>query len=337
MYRTSTARRLAGAAVLAVTATALAACGEDGASGGTVTLSFANSYPTSHAHNRCGTELVKEKLDAADVGIEVEIFSDSQLGDDAGRFTSVMAGDISMDIQGSSALASTYEPIGVFDMAYAFDGPDHLFEWFDSGEADQLKEGFATETGAHILDVWYFGMRHFSANSPIRTPADLEGLRMRFPDSPVYLDNAEAMGAEATAVAFEEVYLSLQQGIVDGQENPIDTIQSMSFNEVQSHVSLTGHQTGSQMIVVSDAIWQTLSPEQQEALTDAVHETRAENLQCIEDDTDAILEEWAANGSPAVVDDVDRDAFQTMTEQYFLENLEGEELELYESIRNSAP
>ena len=337
MYRASTARRVAPAAVLAIAATALAACGDDGASGDTVTLNFANSYPISHAHNRCGTELVKERLEDAEVGIEIEIFSDSQLGGDADRFTSVMAGDIAMDIQGSSALASTYEPIGVFDMAYAFDGPDHLFEWFDGGEADQLKEDFAAETGAHILDVWYFGMRHFSANTPIRTPADLEGLRMRFPDSPVYLANAEAMGAEATAVAFEEVYLSLQQGIVDGQENPIDTIQSMSFNEVQSHVSLSGHQTGSQMIVVSDAAWQSLSSEQQEALRTAVHETRAENRQCIEDDTEAILDEWEAAGSPTVVEDVDRAAFQTRAEQYFLENLEGEQLELFESIRDSAP
>ncbi|SDD78392.1 DctP family TRAP transporter solute-binding subunit [Glycomyces harbinensis] len=336
MSLTPTARRLAGVAALAVAATAFAACGEDGADDA-VTLSFANSYPTSHAHNRCGTELVKEKLEAADVGIEVEIFSDSQLGGDADRFTSVMAGDISMDIQGSSALASSHEPIGVFDMAYAFDGPDHLFEWFDGGDADQLKEDFAAETGAHILDVWYFGMRHFSANDPIRTPADLQGLRMRFPDSPIYLANAEAMGAEATAVAFEEVYLSLQQGVVDGQENPIDTIQSMSFNEVQSHVSLTGHQTGSQMIVVSDAAWQSLSSEQQEALTEAVHETRAENRQCIEDDTEAILDEWRSAGAPTIVEDVDLAAFQAATEAYFLENLEGDQLELYESIRSSAP
>lgn len=333
MYRTATARRLAGVAALAVAVTAFAACGEDG---GTVTLNFANSYPTSHAHNRCGTELVKEKLEAADVGVEIEIFSDSQLGGDDDRFTSVMAGDIAMDVQGSSALSSAYEPIGVFDMAYAFDGPDHLFEWFDGDEAEQLKEDFAAETGAHILDVWYFGMRHFSANTPIRTPADLEGLRMRFPDSPTYLANAEAMGAEATAVAFEEVYLSLQQGIVDGQENPIDTVKSMSFNEVQSHVSLTGHQTGSQMIVVSDTVWQSLSAEQQEALTEAVHETRAENRACIEEDTEAILDEWRNSGSPAIVEDVDREAFQAQTEEYFLENLEGEQLELFEGIRAAA-
>src|SRR5690606_3028093 len=119
---------------------------------------------------------------------------------------SVMSGDIDMDVQGSAALGSAYEPIGVFDAAYAFDDADHMFSFFDSEASDDMKQGFEEATGAKILDVWYFGDRHFTANQPIRTPEDLSGLRMRFPDSPIYLANAEAMGANPTAVAFEEVY-----------------------------------------------------------------------------------------------------------------------------------
>ena len=98
---------------------------------------------------------------------------------------------------------------------------------------------------------------------------------MRFPDTPRYLANAEALGAEAVAVAFEEVFLSLQQGVIDGQENPIPTIASLNLPEVQSHVSLTEHQAGFQFVIVSDATWQTLSPEQQTALTGAIREVRA--------------------------------------------------------------
>ena len=267
----------------------------------------------------------------------IEVFPNSQLGADADRFTSVMSGDIDLDLQGSSALSATYEPIGILDSACVVDGADHLFEFFESAESEQLQADFLEQTGARILGPFFFGMRHFTANQPIRTPEDLQGLRMRFPDSPTYLRNAEAMGAQATAVAFEEVFLSLQQGVIDGQENPIPTIASLNLPEVQSHVSLTGHQTGSQLIIVSERVWQELTPEQQEALQTAVDETRDENRARIEEDEQTFLDEWKANGEMEVVEDVGREAFRSRVLQFVDENLQGQERELYEAIRASAP
>lgn len=326
------------AALLAVSCTAMGSDdgGGGGGDGGAVTLSFANSYTTEHAHTKCGIQMVADEINGQDIGVTIETFPNSQLGADTERFTSVMDGDVDMDVQGSSALASTFAPIGVLDMAYAFDGPDHLFEYFDSDAAGELKDDFAAETGTRILDVWFFGMRHFTADKPIRGPEDLRGLRMRYPDSPIYLENAKAVGASATAVAFEEVYLALQQGIIDGQENPIPTIAEQSFDEVQSHVSLSGHQTGSQLIVINEDSWQSLSAEQREALRTSVHETRAENRRCIEDEEARLLDEWRGTGAMTVVEDVDRDAFAQRAEQYFTETLSGEQLTLYQNVRESA-
>jgi tripartite ATP-independent transporter DctP family solute receptor len=322
-------------AMLAAGCTAMGS-GDDGADDGSVTLSFTNSYTTEHAHTKCGIQAVADKINGQDMGVTIETFPNSQLGADTERFTSVMAGDIDLDVQGSSALASTFAPIGVLDMAYAFEGPDHLFEFFDSEAAEGLKDDFTGQTGTRILDVWFFGMRHFTANKPIRNPQDLQGLRMRYPDSPVYLENAKAIGANATAVAFEEVYLALQQGIIDGQENPIPTIAEKSFDEVQSHVSLSGHQAGSQLIVINEDSWQKLSPEQQTALESAVHETRAENRRCIEDKEAEILAQWRDTGEMTVVEDVDRATFSQRAEDYFTRTLSGRQLELYRSVRESA-
>lgn len=353
-----------GAAVLATAALLLSACGGDGdseadpsetggestseqagggettsAAGGgeTVELSFAHSYTTDHPHHRCGVQAIADTINEQDLGMNIEVFPNSQLGADADRFTSVMSGDIDMDLQGSSALSATYAPIGVFDAAYVVDGADHLFEFFDSEDSQQMQDEFREQTGSRILGPFFFGQRHFTANQPIRTPEDLQGLRMRFPDSPTYLRNAEALGAEATAVAFEEVFLSLQQGVIDGQENPIPTIASLNLPEVQSHVSLTGHQTGSQMVIISEDVWQGLSGEQQEALQTAVDETREANRQCIEEDEAKFIEEWTSSGAMEVVEDVDRDAFRDRALAFFDENLEGAERELYDAIRSSAP
>lgn len=327
-------------AVLSALALLLAGCSDSGGDqgdGGEIELAFAHSYGTDHPHHRCGAQVVADRVNGQDLGVTITIFPNSQLGADTDRFNSVSSGDIDMDIQGSSALGASYEPIGVLDTAYAFDGPDHLFQFFASDAAEQLKEGFREATNARVLSVWYFGMRHFTANSPIRTPEDLADLRMRFPDSPTYLANAEAMGANATAVAFEEVFLSLQQGVIDGQENPIPTIDSLNLPEVQSHVSLSGHQTGSQLIVISEESWNRLNQEQQEAVARAVEQAQGNNRSCIEEAELELLDEWTDTGAMTVVEDVDRQAFAQRAEEYFNATLTGESLELYQLIRSTAP
>ena len=219
-----------------------------------VELTLAHSYQVDHAHHRCGAEGLAENVAARNVGLTIKIFPASQLGPDADRFTSVANGDIDIDLQGASAIAATFSDIGVVDTAYVFDDADHVFEFLETDPFAQLQADALAATKVHLLDAWWFGMRQFTANKPIRHPDDFAGLRMRFPDTPRYLANAEALGAEAVAVAFEEVYLSLQQGVIDGQENPIPTIASLNLPEVQSHVSLTAHQAGFQFVIVSDEI-----------------------------------------------------------------------------------
>lgn len=322
------------AALISATALVLTGCGADSGADAALTLTFANSYTDDHPHTRCGIDLVADHVEEADVDVAVDTFPNSQLGDNTETFASVMSGDIDMDVQGSAALGSAYEPIGVFDAAYAFDDADHMFSFFDSEASEELKENFEEATDVKILDLWYFGDRHFTANEPIRTPDDLNGLRMRFPDSPIYLANAEALGAEPTAVAFEEVYMALQQGTVDGQENPIATIDADNYTEVQSHVSMTAHQVGSQMIVVSAQTWDSLSEEQQEVLQEAVSSVREDNRACIEEAEEEILGEWEAGGNVEVVDDVDVDTFRDQARTHFEQTLDGEALELYESFRD---
>lgn len=324
-------------AVTGVAALLIGGCSsDDGGGSGDIELSFAHSYTTDHPHHRCGAQLVADAINGQDLGLTIEIFPNSQLGRDTDRFNSVSTGDIDLDIQGSSALGAVYEPIGVLDTAYGVDGPDHLFEFFASDASGQLVEDFEEASGARVMSAWYFGMRHFTANQPIRTPEDLTGLRMRFPDSPTYLANAQALGASATAVAFEEVFLSLQQGLIDGQENPLPTIAGLNLPEVQSHVSLTGHQTGSQLVVMSQASWEKLSTEQQEALSTAINDAQTADRECIEQEEQELLDQWRSSGGFTVVADVDRETFASRAQRYFESELSGESLELYQAIRASA-
>ena len=317
----------------------LAACGSDDeggeAGGGDVEISLAHSYTETQPQHRCGAQVIADEVADADVGMSVEIFPASQLGADADRISSVVSGDVDMDIQGASALGAVYEPVSVLDAAYAFDDGDHLIRYFEDAASDELIDGFAEETGIQTLGAWSAGMRHFTANDPIREPADLEGLRMRFPNSPQFLMNAEALGAEATEVAYEELFLALQQGTVDGQENPIVNIAAISLAEVQDYISLSSHQANSNLVIIG-GVWDELSSEQQEVLQSAVDSAVEQVPGCVEEDEQATLDEWAESGDLEVVDDVDVEAFRTQVDTYLRENFNEEQLAVYEAIRGTA-
>jgi tripartite ATP-independent transporter DctP family solute receptor len=308
---------------------------DGGDAGATKKLALAHSYNADQPQHRCGAQVIADEVKAADVGLEIEIFPSSQLGGDADRIASVASGDIDIDIQGASALGAVYEPISVLDSAYAFDDSDHLARFMASDASKTVTEAFENETGVHTLGAWSAGARQFTANKAIRTPADLEGLRMRFPGSPQFLMNAKALGAEATEVAYEELYLALQQGTVDGQENPITNIVASNLKEVQDYVSLSSHQLNTNLVIVGP-VWKDLNEKQQQALTDATEKAVTEVTSCVESDEKKILDEWRAVDDWEVVDDVDRDAFSKKAEKYLSGVLTGESLEVYEAIRSTS-
>ncbi len=302
----------------------------------TVTLRLAHSYADDQPQAACGAQVIADGVAAADVGLAIDIFGNSQLGGDAERIESVIAGDIDIDIQGSSALAAAYAPVGVVDGVFVFDDADHLRRFFQDEASQPLKDGFLAETGVQILGAWAAGARQFTANVPIRTPDDLQGLRMRFPPSPQFLMNAAAMGAEAVEVPYEELYLALQQGIADGQENPVVNIVAKSLDEVQDVISLSAHQQSSNLVVMNDAKWQSLSEEQQAALQAAIDEAMVKVPACDAEATEAQLEEWRETGAMEVVEDVDQVAFREKAEPYLRENWTPEQVEVLDAIRSVA-
>lgn len=345
----STRRGRIAASVLAATALVVTGCAGSGDPEGTstegasenepVTISVATSQNEETPNYYCGVELLQERLEAADIGFTVELFPASQLGPDADRFPLVQAGDIDIDLQGASALSSTFEPIGVVDAAYAFDDVDHAFQWIDEGSED-LFTPFHEATGVNIVDGWFFGNRTFTTKDvEVTSPDDLADVPIRFPNSPQFLANAEALGVtNPVSVAVEEVYSALQQGIAVGQENPIVATRSSSYDEVLNTAILNNHNVGIHWIIVSDKTYEKLSDEQAELLEQTIHEIRPENRTCVEEATEEILDEYRADDAFTVIEteDIDMDAFISQAEEYFEGFYTGENLEAYQAIREMA-
>lgn len=305
------------------------------ASEAAVELVLAHSYQAAQPQARCGADVIKTEAEAAGVGLTIDIFGASELGGDADRIQSVIAGDIDLDIQGASALSAVHAPMSAVDGAFVFDDSDHMYNFFSSEASDALKQGFFDATGVTILGGWNTGARQFTANKAIRTPDDLQGLRMRFPPSPQFLMNAAAMGADPVEVAFEELYLALQQGTVDGQENPLVNIDAINLDEVQDFVSLSSHQLSSNLVVVGP-VWSDLSDAQQAALSAAVEKAMVDEPACVVEAEETILAGFRESGSMEIVEDVDRDAFRTRAEPYLRENFTAEQVTVLDAIRSAA-
>jgi tripartite ATP-independent transporter DctP family solute receptor len=124
----------------------------------------------------------------------------------------------------------------------------------------ELSEGYRQKSdGNKVVAITYYGERHVTSNKPINRPEDMKGLKIRVPDAPLYTMFPRAVGANPTPIAFAEVYLALQNGTVDAQENPLPTIDAKKFYEVQKYIVLTGHITDALITIVGGPTWNKLA------------------------------------------------------------------------------
>jgi TRAP-type C4-dicarboxylate transport system substrate-binding protein len=147
-----------------------------------------------------------------------------------------------------------------------------------------------------------------TANKEIKKPEDMKGMKLRVPPAPLFLMFTKSVGANATPIAFAEVYLALQQGTVDGQENPLPTIMAKKFYEVQSHIMLTGHITESLVTIVGSHVWSKLSDADKKVFEEVLKEASARSTDQIRASEQRLADEFRKLGKTVV--EVDREAFR---------------------------
>ncbi|GAA1589881.1 DctP family TRAP transporter solute-binding subunit [Leucobacter aridicollis] len=327
--------RLVGIAALgAAAALALAGCSgapaSNGAGGdGDVTLRLAHVYEAAHPVETCGVKTLQDELDGS--GITVKSFPAAQLGSEAEALEQVATGALDIAVAGSSFLGTWYEPAAVFDAAYLFDDVEHFNSTLNSDLMAGVFDELASQSGLRVQSGWYYGTRHVTANKEISSPADMKGLKIRTPDAPMYLKNTEVMGGTATPMALSEVYLGLQQGVIEAQENPLPTIATAKLNEVQKVVNLTGHMVQGVFLTTQESLGNRLSAEQNASFTAALESAAAAVQECVETQESEIIATWSSDGSIAINDAVKRDEFAKAAVSEFSKNpVWGE---LYSDIR----
>ena len=285
-------------------------------------LRMAHVYEVTAPTHAYGAEFLSERLREKTDGLDVTVYPASQLGSESELLEQLVAGELDLAITGPSFLAMWHPPIGVLDAAFSSRDLDHMLEMAGSDEMAPEWEELRKKYDVRVLDTWAYGSRHLTSNVPIRHPDDLESFRLRLPAARIFQASGEALGASPMPIAFSEVYLALQQGIADGQENPVPVIKSMGFHEVQKCLNLTGHIQSSVQILVNERTWKRLTVDQKKALLESIQELGDEVYDGLIKDEKKLIEEWRKDGTMEIIEDVDVEAFRKRCRKHFAEGFE---------------
>lgn len=235
-------------------------------------LKWAHVYETSEPYHKWSVWAADEIKKRTNGKYEIAVYPASQLGKETDINQGLQLGTVDIIISGLSFAARSYPRIGVGYYPYIFRDGDHLLRYAESDVFKELADGYRQKTGVQITAVTYYGARHTTTNKPFTDCAGMKNLKIRVPDAPAYMATPRACGANPTPIAFAEVYLALQNGTVDAQENPLTTIEAKKFYEVQKHILLTGHIVDSLATQIGPHVWSKLSDAEKKLFTDVTRQ-----------------------------------------------------------------
>lgn len=219
-----------------------------------------------HVHLERVAQMVSERTDGA---VEFRLFPQGQLGNQRQMTEGVQLGTIQGTVSPAAFLGGFNPLVSVLDIPYLLPENDDQAQALREGPFGQaLLESFADRNVIAIAQ-WPNGRKNFTSNEPLESIADFEGQKFRVMDSSILISQFDALGAAAIALPFGELYTSLQTGVVDGQENPLDTISNMRFDEVQEHLVLSEHGAMEDIVLFNPDWWGSLPAEYQDVITAA--------------------------------------------------------------------
>jgi tripartite ATP-independent transporter DctP family solute receptor len=302
MSKRHTLKLIASCALLA------AAIAPFGAAQAQTKLKWAHVYETSEPYHKWSVWAAEEIKKRTNGRYEVQVFPASTLGKESDINQGLTLGTVDIILTGASFAGNSYKPLAITYFPFIFRDAEHQLKYAKSDVFRELAKGYEDKTGNHITATTYYGARQVTSNRPISKPEDMKGLKIRVPDAPAYLTFPKAMGANATPIAFAEVYLALQNGTVEAQENPLPTIEAKKFYEVQKNISLTGHIIDSLLTVVSGQLWGKLSADDKKIFTDVMQEAAEKTGREIAASEVRLAEEFKKKGINVIT--VDKNAFR---------------------------
>ena len=240
--------------------------------GDPVTLTVTLTAVSTDTHAQAMMALKEYVEEKSEGNMTVEVFTDAQLFSQEEEVTAVAGGDADMTLTSASWLTTGSPWISMFTAGYLFNSYEHMTQTLNGEIGQDVFKKVSEEQGLLPLGAWYLGSREISLgqDKEIKTPEDLNGINLRMPNTDAWLFLGEALGAKPTPISFSELYLALQTGTVDGQDNPLGTVESAKFYEVQKSITITNHLVDSVWPAINNDKWASLSEAQQQILIEGV-------------------------------------------------------------------
>ena len=275
-------------------------------------LKFAHVYETSEPYHSAALWAAAEIGKRTNNRYSVDVFPASALGKESDINQGLTLGTVDIIYTGQLFTGRTYGPMAIGGAPYMFRDFAHWKAFSTSPLFAELTDGYRQKSGGNkIVAITYYGERHVTSNKPINKPEDMKGLKIRVPDAPLYTMFPRAVGANPTPIAFAEVYLALQNGTVDAQENPLPTIDAKKFYEVQKYIVLTGHITDALLSIVGAPTWNKLSDADKTIFANVLREGAARATAEIVETEKKMAAEFEKRGKTVVR--VDRKPFRDAT------------------------
>ncbi len=284
----------------------------------TLTVTLTAVSTDTHAQAMKKFEETVESLSGGN--ISVEVYTDAQLFSQEEEVAAVVMGDADMTLTSASWLTTGSPWVSMFTAGYLFNSYDHMTTTLNGEVGKEVFQKVSDEQGLLPLGAWYLGSREvsLSEDKAVKTPEDLKGVNLRMPNSEAWLFLGEALGANPTPMSFSELYLALQTGAVDGQDNPLGSVESAKFYEVQKSISLTHHLIDSVWPAINNDKWASLTDAQKDIIMQGIEAGRefcdSTNLQK-EEDLIAFFEEQGLK-----IYEADIPTFQEHVLNYYLSN-----------------
>lgn len=258
-------------AILAATLVAAVTLPSISAFADTATLRFAHVVREGDPAFIAAEAFVERVGELSGGEIAVQVFPAGQLGNNRKLFAQIQSGAVDMTYTPFNMLSDIVPEFATITGGYMFESQAHQRRVLDDPEFGGAWAAQLLERGdLRILSSFHYGTRNVTtAKTPVRSPADLNGLKLRAVPNAMSLATVTGLGAAPTPVAWPETFQALRQGVVDGQENPIPVLHAAGFYEVQGYLIKTGHQMSALPFLIHEESWQGLSPEHQAAVQDA--------------------------------------------------------------------
>ena len=286
-----------------------------------LTLKLGHLANEQNPWHKASVKFGQELSRLTDGKIAVEVYPNESLGKEIDLINGMQLGTVDMTITGES-LQNWAPKAALLAVPYAYKSIEHMDEVAMGPIGDDIKAQIIEKVQIRPIAHFARGPRNLTSNRPIRSPDDLNGLKMRVPNVPLFVDTWKALGANPGPMAFSEVFTGLQNGTIESQENPLALIRSASFNEVQSHVNMTEHVRSWIYLTIAESTWNKLSAVDQEAVIQAASLAQAYERGLFEASIDADRAYLEANGMTFV--EVDGAAFQAKAKDAVLMNVNDE-------------